>query len=69
MSDTPATYIACCNQCECYKEVRLQNSGRFILGYCIPSGQTLTLEPVAVSIPADCPRGLGYRVDSDSVAP
>lgn len=60
VSETINPYIACCQQCEVYKEVRLQNSGKFVLGYCLTSGNTLTLEPIAVSIPADCPRGLGY---------
>ncbi len=69
MSETPATYIACCQQCDLYTVVPGPATGLFLVSYCLASGRTLSIEPVAVSIPADCPRGLGYKADADSVAP
>lgn len=69
MSETRASYIACCNQCGLYTTVPGPATGLFLVAYCLASGRTLSIEPVAVSIPADCPRGLGYKTDADSVAP
>jgi hypothetical protein len=53
-------FIACCNQCEEYKEVNLQLKGTFLLSYCKLTGESLSNELKTVSIPANCPKGLGY---------
>lgn len=69
MTKPTVPYIACCQQCDLYTVVPGPATGLFLGAYCLASGRTLSIEPVAVSIPPDCPRGLGYKVDADSVAP
>jgi hypothetical protein len=54
------SFIACCNQCEEYKKVYLQLKGTFLISYCKLSGESLSNEPKTVSIPSNCPKGLGY---------
>lgn len=60
-----AAFICCCQQCDEYQVVRSPQSKSFVSGYCRMSGHTLTTEPTTVSVPGDCPRGLGYQVMPD----